>query len=228
MNSQNKKIPPINRDLILHLRRRRTIRLLLLIGWITVFMVSLVMYNQSHETSVLPKITGWRLLVWIFAVVIGGVLLLRIPQLFFCKTFEGVILRSTLSRTYSSSDDYNQSSSNGVRTNTSLRIRTNNGKIKRIRFEEKNGFYLYYHEGNYLCRLSGFTFPVVDPCRSATVETAGQPADEDTTSATVRDPMNSFLCVVCGHLNAEHSVCDQCGHSLIDPKVLFQDDRPQD
>ncbi len=221
MEQKAKKIPAGNRDLARYVRRKRTVRVLLCLGWVAVLAVGAIFYNQSHEVSVLPRIVGWRLAIWLLAATVSGVLLFRIPHLFLDRPFEGEIVKAGLSRSYSTSDDPKQSASYGFRLNTALRVRTPNGKIRRIRFEEKNGFYLYYHEGNYICHLSGLPYPIADPARAVPASRPARTADEDTTGNTVYDPVGAYLCAACGQFYREPTVCAQCGHSLIDPKELF-------
>lgn len=217
------RIPPENHDLLRYVRRRIAVRLLLCFIWVAFLVGGALAYNQSHEVSVLPPIVGWRLAAWVLAALVSGVLLFRIPQLFFDRSFEGEIVRSGLSHSYSASADpgAGQSISYGFRLNTSLRVRTPTGKLRHIRFEEKTGFYLYYHEGNYICHIAGLPYPIADPTRMIRIPRPDFSVDEDTTGNPTLDPQKSFLCAACGHFYPECTVCAHCGHSLIDPKKLF-------
>ena len=217
------RIPSENRDLLRYVRRRRAVRVSLCLFWIVLLIVGALLYNRSHEASVLPRIVGWRLAVWSLAALVSGLLLFRVPRLFFDRSFEGEIVRSGLSHSYSSSADpgAGQSVSYGFRLNTTLRVRSSDGKLHRIRFEEKPGFYLYYHEGNYISHIAGLPYPIADPARMIDLPVGGTSLDDDTTGNTVVDPRTAYLCAACGHFRRECTVCEHCGHSLIDPKKLF-------
>lgn len=214
-----------NRDLLLYIRRRRAFRIVLFVAWVALLCVCALLYNRSHEVSILPRIVGWRLAVWILAAVISGLFLFRIPGLFFDRSFEGVVVRSGLSHSYSPSADpgAGRSTSYGFRLNTVLIVRTDNGKLRRIRFEEKPGFYLYYHEGNYIRHISGLPYPIADPARMTDLPIDGTSLDDDSTGNTVIDPRTAYLCAACGYFSRESTVCPHCGHSLIDPKVFFKE-----
>lgn len=213
-----------NRDLLLYVRRRRVVRMILFIAWVALLGVCALFYNRSHEVSILPRIVGWRLAVWILAAVVSGLFLFRVPQLFLDRSFEGIIVRSGLSHSYSSSADpkSGRATSYGFRLNTVLLVRTPNGKLRRIRFEEKPGFYLYYHEGNYIRHISGLPYPIADPARMTDLPIDGTSLDDDSTGNTVVDPRVASLCAACGHFSRASAFCPHCGHSLIDPKSFFR------
>jgi hypothetical protein len=88
------------------------------------------------------------------------------------------------------------------RTNTALRICLANGRKKRLRFEQKNGFYYYYYEGNEILRFHGLPYPLnLDP----------------------KAP-HGYLCVVCGRIHKSlQPLCDACELPLIDPAELAKD-----
>ena len=217
------QIPQKNNDLKRYVIRRRALRVLLCLLWVALLIGGALLYNQSHENSVLPRILGWRMAVWAVAAVVSGVLIFRIPQTFADRSFSGEIVRSGLSHSYSASSDPGaaQPVSHDFRLNTVLRVRTADGKIKKIRFEQKPGFYLYYHEGNFICHLSGLPYPVADPTRMNVPPRPAFIKDEDSTGNTILDPRKSYVCAACGHFRHEPTVCDHCGLSLIDPKELF-------
>ncbi len=221
------RIPARNRDLTRYVRRRYAVRIVLWMFWTTLLLVGALLYNQSHEISVLPRITGWRMAVWVLAAVGSGALLFHIPRLLWDRSFEGTIVRSGLSHSYSTSADpgAGQAVSYGFRLNTSLRVRTTDGKFRRIRFEQKPGFYLYYHEGNSICHIAGLPYPIADPARMVPVPRSPHSLDDDTTGNTVVNPAGSYLCAACGTFRRELTVCEHCGHSLINPKELFGEEK---
>ena len=223
---EKKRIPQRNGDLVRYVRRRRAVRLGLLALWTLLLIVGALFYNRSHETSVLPPIAGWRMAAWVAAALVSGLILFRVPQLFFDRSFTGEILRSGISHSYSASADPGAASaaSRDFRLNTVLRVRTDGGKIRKIRFEQKPGFYLYYYEGNRVCHLSGLPYPVADPATMRSPVRSSSLADEDTTGNTVIDPRVSYVCAACGQFGRAPTVCSQCGLSLIDPRDLFDGD----
>ena len=218
-------IPSRNADVLHYLRKQRALRILLFLGWITLLTLAAVYFNHTHRASVLPKIIGWRLLVWIAFALVSGVLLFRIPSLFTDRSFEGEIVRSSLSHTYSASgDSKNETEGNyNFRLNTVLQVRCTDGKLRKLRFEQKPGFFLYYHEGNTICHLAGLPYPVADPARMTAPPRRKWTPDEDSTGSTLTDPQKAFLCVACGHFYPTPTRCENCGLSLIDPKDIFEE-----
>ena len=93
------RIPGRNADVLRYVRKRRARRLLLFGGWIALLTLAAVYFNQTHRASVLPQIIGWRLLIWIAFALISGIFFFRIPSLFTDRSFEGEIIRSSLSHT---------------------------------------------------------------------------------------------------------------------------------
>ena len=128
-----------------------------------------------------------------------------------------MILSSGLSRSYSSSSDPDAGGGMDFRTNTALRIRTANGKLKRIRFEQKDGFYQYYREGTFVRHYAGLPYPLADHTQSLSDDGQHRFASD---SREERPPGN-YLCVACGRLNDEPGFCDICHHSVIDPGDVF-------
>ena len=218
-------LPQRNRDLARYVRRKRAVRLGLLALWTLLLVVGAILYNRSHEKSVLPPIVGWRMAAWIAAALVSGALLFRVPQLFFDRSFTGVILRSGLSHSYSASADPGATrASQDFRLNTVLRVRTDEGKIRRIRFEQKPGSYFYYHEGNRVCHISGLPYPVADPATMQAPPRVSSLRDEDSTGSDPIDPRASYVCAACGQFGRAPTVCARCGLSLIDPRDLFGSD----
>jgi hypothetical protein len=139
---------------------------------------------------------------------------------------EGVILEAGIARGYTSSRD--PGASNPVdydfREYTRLVIQTPNGKRRRIRFEQKPGFYLYYYPGTYVCRLPVFPYPLRDPQRSGE-----PPRGESRLGEKANDDLSGgYLCIACGSLNNRSlsEPCGRCGHSLVDPKEFWKHDSP--
>lgn len=217
------RLPERNRDLTRYINRRRTVRILLFAGWVALLTLSAWMYNRSHSVSVLPPITGWRMAVWILASAVSGALVFRIPQMLTDRTCEGTIVSSGHAHSYSGSSDpgAGRDSSYQFRLNTVLRIRTADGDLRRLRFEEKPGFFLYYHEGNYVRHIAGLPYPVADPNRSLRREKRKMSPYEDRTGSTGEES-GEFLCAACGHFCPAPTVCESCGLTVIDPNEFFE------
>lgn len=207
-------IPKQNKDLRRYVLRRKWMRVLWFLLWVTVLIVGALSYNNAHQTYPPERrILGWKLALWIAAAVVSGFFLFRLYRFFTDRTFCGYIERSALSHSYSSSADPGEAASYDFRLNTSLILRTDVGKRKRIRFEQKPGFYLYYHEGTYVCHLEGLPYPVCDPSRRTLPEGI---TEKDADAA-------GYLCAACGMINPELArPCASCGHSLIDPEKLWR------
>ena len=220
-------IPKKNRDLSVYVWRRRILQLLGYALWLTAFWLGARAYNDSHQTyPANQRIVGWRLAVWMGAAVVIGFLLFRIWRWFSGRGLEGEIVKSGLSHSYTSSADPGAGSSVSYdfRAHTYLVIRDKRGRLHRLRFEQKSGFYLYYYPGTYVRKFAGLPYPVRDPMRicrpSGNGVGLGDPHD---------DLSRGYLCVACGSLN-NHSLdepCGRCGHSLIDPAEVSFGDRSQ-
>ena len=138
------RIPERNRDLRRYVLRHRLLRIAGYLLWLAAFWGGAMVYNQSHQTYTPDRlITGWKLGVWMLAAVLIGFFLFRIGQMLFDRPFTGVIVRSSLSHTYTPSDDPGtlRSMTYDFRLNTRLIVRTDAGKKRRLRFEQKPGFY---------------------------------------------------------------------------------------
>lgn len=215
-------LPSRNADLTRYVIRHRVLRVLLFAAWVTVLVLAAVFFNNSHKGSVLPQISGWRMWIWVAFALLSGALIFRIFPLFTEKTFEGEIIRSSLAHTYAFSDDEkNADETANFRVQTALRVRCTDGKIRKLRFEQKTGFFLYYHEGNRICKFAGLRYPLADPNSIPPLTHPLKTADEDTTGKAVVDPSRSYLCVHCGHFYPTPTICEDCKLTLIDPKEVF-------
>lgn len=211
-------IPTCNRDLRRYVARNLLLRLGGYAVWIAVFWLGAKGYNDSHQTyPPEQRLEGWRMGLWMLAAAVIGFFLFRLWRFISQRGMEGQIESVRLSRSYTSSTDPGVGNpiNYDFRVNTYLVIRNKRGKRRRIRFEQKQGFYLYYYPGGYVRRFAGLPYPIRDPRRIPTVEGKGSNHD---------DLSKGYLCVACGNLN-NHSLaepCGRCGYSLIDPeKVAF-------
>ena len=194
------RIPRKNRDLKLYVLRRDLFRVLGYILWVFALYMGAWSYNYNHPNYPHYRlIVGWKMAIWILFAVISGFLLFRIWKLFCDCTFSGIIEVASLSRSYSSSNDPGKGNDYDFRLNTYLTVRTESGKKRRIRFEQKPGFYLYYHEGNRVTHLHGLPYPV----------------NTDPTAP------HGYVCSACGaHHERFADRCHTCNHSLIDPQEI--------
>ena len=215
-----KFVPERNRDLLRYVRKKKLIRCSLAALWAALLISGAVAYNNAHRTYTPDRLMiGWKFALLCVIAVLSGALIFRLPKLFFDRPFEGIVQRSGLSHSYSRSTDPGTSEYN-FRLNTVLLIRTPEGKRKKIRFEEKPGFFLYYHEGTRVCHFPGLPYPLADI--SGLEAPASKPAD------TREDrPLGNYLCVACGRLRQTPEICDCCGLSVIDPKEVFGENKPE-
>ena len=214
------RIPHDNRDLIRFVRWQRIRRIGGYLLWLTIFLLSAWFYNDAHQTYPPERrMVGWRLAVLMFAAAVTGFFIFRMWKFFSHRTVEGRIEQSALSHTYTTTDDPGQMKTINYdfREHTYLIVRTDKGKKRRIRFEQKTGFYLYYYPGSYICRFSELPYPICDPARRC------RPDVEQTRAAQRHhdDLSEGRICVACGFLNRGHEICDRCGLSLIDPKDVW-------
>ena len=211
-------IPSNNRDLRRYVARNLVLRLMGYVVWIAAFWLGAQGYNDSHQTNPPEqRIVGWRMAVWMMAAAAIGFFLFRLWRLITQRGLEGRIEKSKLSHSYASSADPGAGNSINYdfRMHTYLVIRDKRGRRRRIRFEQKSGFYLYYYPGSYVRRFAGLPYPVRDPRQIPMIEGKGDNHD---------DLSNGYLCVACGNLdNRDLKVpCGRCGYSLIDPaEVAF-------
>ena len=197
------KIPVRNRDLRQLVLRRRLTRIGLYLLWLALLAVGVLRFNAGHERHPMP---AWQLAFWLGGGAVLGFLLLRMWVLFTDRSFIATVTRSGLSHGVRGDD---------FRLNTAIRlIDSATGKRRRLRFEQKEGFYLLYHEGVRICKLSALPYPLPDP---RTVPAPGTSASNATDNHS-----DGAFCVVCGHVNPRgDSQCEVCRHSLIRPEDLF-------
>ena len=194
-----KKIPQKNADLRRYVFWKDARRLVLFLLWTSALIAGALSYNANHQTYPSHRlILGWKLALFVAATVLSGILIFGVWRLF-ARTVEGTVEASGLSRSYSASKDPGRSLHYDFQINTALRIKTDRNKIKRIRFEQKDGFYHYYHEGTRIVRLRGLPYPInLDP-----------------------DAPHGYVCAACGGMaQTTEDGCPLCGYSLIDPKEL--------
>lgn len=194
------KIPKKNRDLAIYVRRRDIIRLICFALWVVLFIGGALFYNYEHQTyPEYRRMVGWRMAVWAVGAVVSGFLLFRVWKIFLDRSFAGTIVDTGLSRSWSASDDPGAATDYDFRLKTRLKVRTDRGRLRRIRFEQKPGFYLYYHEGNRVVHFHGLPYPVnTDPLAKS-----------------------GYVCTVCGrHSKDCIDLCPACRKSIIDPADL--------
>ena len=221
-HGMKKRLPDCNRDLRGYVRRRRFFQIVGYCLWVAAFAMGAWSYNDAHQTY--PphrRIIGWRLVIWLGAAAVIGFFLLRIWRFFSLRQVEGVVVKNQLSHSYTHSADpgAQNSVSYDFRLNTYLVIRDARGKHRRLRFEQKPGFYLYYYPGTQVCRFAGLPYPLKNPkCEAElppwrTIEDAHD------------DLSGGFLCVACGYLNnpSADAPCGCCGHSLVDPAEVWRE-----
>ena len=196
------RIPKRNQDLRRLVLRTAVSRILGYAVWITLLYLGARSYNQNHQTYPPNRlIIGWKMAVWIGIAVVSGFFLFRIWKFFTERAFSGTIERYSHSRSYSASDESKAlGTDHDFRLNTVLRVRTHDGRLRRIRFEQKNGFYGYYHEGAHIARLRGLPYPVnLDP-----------------------DGKDGYVCSACGtHTKDAQNFCVSCDRSIVHPEDII-------
>lgn len=193
------------------LRRYALGRLLLrvggFVGWLLLWIGAAVSYNQNHQTyPAHRRFVGWRMALLAALAVASGILIFRLWQLYTDRTKHGVILSAGISRTHGAAkEDDTTGDDHEVRLNTALVLQDDDGKKHRLRFEQKNGFYHYYHEGNRIVRLRGLTYPIhLDP-----------------------NAPHGYVCSVCGRWTAKYTPqCEGCHHPVIHPAELCESREP--
>ena len=195
------RIPPKNSDLKRLALRRDLLRILFCLLWIALWIVSGILYNinnKHYPATLLVK--GWRFFFLCLFATLSGLLLFRMWRLFTRRPLAGRVITSELSHAYTKSDDPN-SHSFDFRLRTSVTIQTAKKRKHRISFEQKNGFYLYYREGESLVRFRSLPYPVnTDPSAP-----------------------HGYLCAACGRIHPTlPDVCEKCGHTVIDPRDLWE------
>ena len=195
------RLPQKNRDLQRLALRRDVTRVLGCLLWIALWVGGAISYNANHQTY--PphrRIIGWKMLLLCLIAATTGFIMFRCWKLLCTRTISGEILSSGISRSYSASADAGRVGPDyDFRINTALKLRTDDGKVRRLRFEQKNGFYRYYHEGERIVRFHGLPYPI---------------------NLSPNAP-HGYVCAACGfHSDQYIKQCDRCCHSMIDPKDL--------
>lgn len=194
------RIPKRNADLRRYVLRRVILRLTGFALWLVVFYAGARSYNQNHRTySESRLIIGWKIWVWMLIGAVTGILLFRLWKFFTQRPARGRVERYATSRTYSTGGEAERSGNDtDFHLNTVLRIRTPKGRVRRLRFEQKNGFYVYYHEGNRIVKLGGLPYPInLEPSESG------------------------YVCAVCGSFaKSPEDRCPVCRRTIIDPEDL--------
>ena len=196
------RLPQKNRDLRRLALRRDLFRLLGWLLWIAVWLGGAASYNANHQTY--PdhrRLVGWRLLLLLLIAAGVGFLLFRCWKLFFDRSVSGVIRSTRISRSAAPLSD-GASSDEEVRINLVLKLVDDNQKTHRMRFEQKNGFYHYYGEGERIVRFHGLPYP----------------------TNTNPDAVHGCVCSLCGaHAPELRAYCEVCGLSIVDPKLLREE-----
>ena len=199
-------IPKKHRDLRRLAAKRTVLRTVGFLLWLALWYVGAVGYNRNHMTYPPERrMVGWRLALWMGIAILSGILIFRMWRLITDRTLVGVIESSGLSHGYTPSEDKTllQGGDYDFRLHTVLVIRTRSGKHRRIRFEQKNGFYLYYHEDNRIIRFRGLPYPLnTDP-----------------------EAKNGYVCSACGFWSKQRMEhCPACLRSVIVPDEVEQAD----
>lgn len=202
-NPNRPAIPARNRDLRRLVLRRRLTRIGIYLLWLFLLTVGFLQFNAAHERHPLAP---WQIALWLGGGAVLGFFLFRVWRLFTDRSCIGVISYSGLSHGIRGDE---------FRLNTALRLTdASTGKRRRLRFEQKNGFYLLYHEGVRICKFSALPFPLPDPRTVPSPDPAGANGPDD--------PAAGAFCVVCGRVNpSDAAECEVCHHSLIRPEDLF-------
>ncbi len=194
------KLPKQNKDLARFVRRKVAKSLFGYAVWVALWVSGAVMFNKRHQTyEPHMRMVGWRMVLWVAAALVIGAILFRIYRLLLDRTRVGRITRSGLSHRYTRATAKHPSRSSdedeNFRTHTVLRLCDERGKRFRLQFEQRDGFYTYYHEGERVLKLYGLPYPVnLDP-----------------------EAPHGRICAVCGRIMQKSDrSCDICGHSLID------------
>ena len=197
-------IPKKHRDLRRLAATRTVLRVFGYLLWLALWYSGATVYNLNHMTYPPERrMVGWRLAIWMGIAVLSGILLFRMWKLITDRTVCGVIESSGLSHGYTPSEDKTllQGGDYDFRLHTVLVIRSENGKRRRIRFEQKNGFYMYYHEENRIIRFRGLPYPLnTDP-----------------------QAKNGYVCSACGFWSKSYEEsCPACYRSLIAPEEMTE------
>ena len=195
------RIPKQNRDLQVLTIHQFSLRMLGWAAWVVLLYQGACIYNQNPRILPENKLTPiWKMSLFLGIVILCGFFIFRIWKFFIPFSFVGTVERYSHVRSSAPSHDTkHRSNDDDFRLDTVLRIRTEKGRRRRLRFEQRNGFYQYYHEGNRIAYLRGLPYPInLDP-----------------------DGKYGYVCAACGaHSNNWQENCPSCGRSMIDPKNL--------
>lgn len=196
------RIPQEHRDLIRYVRRKQWRRALGCLLFLGLWLYTALAYNREHATySPEKRFVGGRMALWMGVGAVLGFFLFRIYRFVTQRTVAGTIFAEKTSHTYASSADPGafRPVQYAERIHVVLRIKGTRGKTRRVRFEQKNGFYRYYAHGARVVRFAELPYPV----RLDADETTG------------------LVCAACGEWHtAEHTHCEKCGHTLLRPEEL--------
>jgi hypothetical protein len=164
--------------------------------WALLWIVSLIWYLEEH-----PNVGRLRLVISGAAAILLGALLLRIWRCF-RGDLEGTVLAVRERHSYSlfRNESGRRERDFHVRMTLTVdtgRVRRGKPVTRRMDFPIRNGFYLYYREGDRVCLWRGLPYP----------ESTGREADP-----------GSRVCVWCGEYTAqtEQQACAVCGAALPD------------
>jgi hypothetical protein len=195
-------IPKENRDLRIYVLKKDLLRLIGFATWMALWYAATEFYNNSHQSyTIAGRLEGKRFWFWIGAAALIGFFMFRMWKLVTDVPFRGTVKENGNSRTYSGSEDPGATSrlDYDFRIKTRLKIKGRWGLPRRIRFEQKDGFFSYYHEGEQIVHLHGLPYPInLDPTGK-----------------------HGYVCAACGTWHQEKTKhCTVCRHTMIDPTKL--------
>ena len=198
------RIPKRNRDLRRYVFFKDARRILLYVLWLTLWTVSVILFNQNRQTYPDEKrLTGWRAVALFAAVIIIGFVAFRIYKFFTERTVYGKVIFSGLHHDYTHSEDPGSFNTMkyDFRLKTALTVETANGKKRKLRFEQKIGSYYAYRTGEEILRFHGLSYPI----------------------NVNHQKGHGYVCVACGrfHQNWQEK-CAVCELSLIHPDDLSE------
>lgn len=199
------KIPQQYKELRRHVIQRDVRKIVGFVLWMLFFFGNAVLYNANHQTySESRRLVGWKLLIFLGIAALLGFFLFRMWTFFTDRTYSGTVRRAGLSHSYSPPDEpYAIKSANyDFRTNTRLEVILENKKRRRVRFEQKNGCYWYYNEGEEIVHFHGLPYPInLDPTAP-----------------------HGYICLACGRMHKEYQPkCDFCLLELVDPAKVSKE-----
>ncbi len=198
----NTRIPVVNADLRKRVVATDTRRMIGYLLWLVLWIAGAVFFNLGHETYPEErKLLGWKLAAWIMTALILGFFLFRIYRFFTDRTVRGVILSSGLSHTYTAGQDPGFSKKGyDFRLHIKLRILCDDGKTKRIHFEQKNNSYFCYRAGERILRFHGLPYPI-------NLSSAAE---------------HGYVCPSCGRVYPSlPDRCEDCRYSVPDPEEFL-------